>query len=181
MKKINQLLIGFIVALGFSAPAYAGIHIEPFISYAVSGEVGGTPTIDYGGGPLFGGRLGYGMLGFFAAAEYEMGTLTQESTPEVDLDVTNLGVSVGYEFPILLRIYGTYIVDSKGTTDTTPEIEYSGDGVKLGIGYTGLPFVAINFEMTKVNLDEAKVSGITTSQDIDTTTYAIGVSLPLNL
>ncbi|MCB0407340.1 MAG: hypothetical protein KDD34_03990 [Bdellovibrionales bacterium] len=176
MKTLKNQFLLILLALGLTPSAFAGVHVEPFLGYAVSGEAKqGSSKDDYNGGPIIGGRLGYGMLGFFVAAEYEMGTLTQKSTPEVDVDVKNLGVSLGFEFPILLRIYGTYFFNAKGDASSN---EYKGSGTKLGVGYTGLPFVAINFEMNNFSYDE--VNGATLSPELETTYYTINVSLPLN-
>lgn len=178
MKIAKQLFATFAAfgALISTPNASAGLHLEPFIGYAVSGEsTRGSSSEDYTGGPLLGARIGYGMLGFFIAGEYEMGTLTQDSTPEVEVDQTNLGVSLGYEFPILLRVYGTYVFDAKGEVDSD---EYSGTGLKLGVGYTGLPFLAINFEMYQGEYDE--LNGNSLTPKLETNYYTINLSLPLS-
>ena len=176
MKSFKRLLLAAALTVGFSAQA--GIHLEPYLGYAVSGEYnsGGTTKPDYTGGPLLGARVGYGMMGLFVAGDYQMGTLTRDSTPEADFDESHLGISVGYEFPILLRIYGTYFLAAEAeTTGST----LKGTGTKVGIGYTGLPFLALNFEMHQYSYDE--VNGINLSSDLETQYYAISLSLPLGL
>lgn len=177
MNSLKSLLLAAAMVVGFSQTAVAGLHVEPFLGYSLSGDwKAGSTSTDYSGGPHMGGRLGYGMMGFFIAAEYEMGKMTLDSTPELDFDQTNTGVSLGFEFPILLRVYGTYILDAKAETGSS---EYKGNGLRLGIGYTGLPFVAINFERVSAEYDE--LNGATLGTKRETEYYMINVSLPLSL
>jgi hypothetical protein len=86
-----------------------------------------------------------------------------------------MGLFVSYEFPILLRVYATYILSSKADTGQPADIE--GSGMKLGVGWTGLPFVVINLEMTNRTFDE--YDGQPLTNEIDLNTYALVVSLPL--
>ena len=58
----------------------------------------------------------------------------------------------------------------------------TGGGYKIGIGYTGLPFVSINFDMLALNYDEGKMKGPlavnVTKVDLDRATYLLGLSFP---
>lgn len=177
MKSFKRLMLAAAMVVGFSHTAQAGIHVEPFLGYSLSGDwKAGSTSTDYSGGPHLGARLGYGMLGFFIAGEYEQGSMTLDSNPELDIDQTNLGLALGYEFPILLRVYGTYVFDAKAEANSS---EYKGTGLKLGVGYTGLPFLAINFEMSSASYDELNGNSLTTERE--TEYYTINVSIPLSL
>ncbi len=178
MRSFKSLLLAAATVVGFCQAAQAGIHVEPFLGYSLSGDwKDGSTSTDYSGGPHLGARLGYGMMGFFIAGEYEQGSMTLDSSPEVDFDQTNMGLALGFEFPILLRVYGTYMFNAKA--DEANSNKYEGTGLKLGVGYTGLPFVAINFEMSTASYDE--LNGNTLNTKRETEYYTINVSLPLSL
>lgn len=173
MKNFKIFLTALTLFFGVTQTANA-IYVEPFLGYAVSGEAGSNND-DYSGGPLLGARLGAGLMGFFIAGEYEIGSgLTIDSNPSRDVDTTNLGISVGYEFPILVRVYGTYFIKSELEFSGA---EYEGTGTKIGVGYTGLPFVAINFELNEFTYD--KLNGNDISSNFDASYYAINISIPL--
>lgn len=168
---MKRFLLAMIAVLTVSSAAHAGIMIEPFFGYAVSGkEKAGSVSTDVKG-MEFGARLGFTFAEMFAiGAEYAKGAYTVKTSPNVDVSSTDLGAFVSVEFPILIRAYATYFVDSKAKPDGG--VESTGDGgYRIGIGYTGLPFVSINLEMVHRTYDKP------TSFDVDTT--EIGLSLPL--
>ncbi|MGE3756691.1 MAG: hypothetical protein AB7H97_02995 [Pseudobdellovibrionaceae bacterium] len=195
LKKIKRsgTALVTLMSLFFGTQAIAGIHLEPFVGYAMSGKmktdsftVAGT-TVPAGDdsytGSTLGARVGYSFLGLLGAIEYEMGTLSVDSA-----SITNLGLTVGYTFPILLRAYATYVPSSKiSLKDSDVEMMANGTGTKLGVGYTGLPFVALNFEMAAYTYEKAdlKFAAMPASDGEYTingtaTHYAINVSLPFN-
>ncbi|MDC0980423.1 hypothetical protein OAQ84_01670, partial [Bdellovibrionales bacterium] len=92
---------------------------------------------------------------------------------DVDITAKDLGVFAMFEFPILLRVWANYVFDAtaavSGISDTT------GTALKLGVGYTGLPFVSLNFEIVKRNYTERGSSTI----DLTSDTYFVSVGLPL--
>ena len=178
MKRIFAILA--VLILG-SQSAQAGIMIEPYLGYVVGGEIddGGGATADPAG-TLFGARLGFRTLGFMAGVDYQTGTIEAQdwtdNAEDSDSDVTDLGVFVGYEFPILFRVYFSYFFDSKSEPEgSTGELE--GSGTRLGVGYTGLPFVAINLELLSHSYDEFDGSAL--SSDFTADSYVLSVSLPL--
>lgn len=177
--KTKMILAALVTMFGFAANA--GIHVEPYIGYSLSGDwEQGSSNGDYtSDGPQLGARLGYGMLGFFGAIDYELSSMegTDFGNSDVSVDQSLLGISVGYEFPILIRGYFTYILDATGELDDSGNTELTGTGTKLGVGYTGLPFIAINFELTMLNFDEADGNAIT---DFEATYYTVNISAPFD-
>jgi hypothetical protein len=177
---MKKLLIALSM-LVFAPAANAGIMIEPFVGYE-SGETeqaGGTPE-DYTGTTM-GARLGYGMLGFSFGLHYGIGTgETDPATPPAtDIDLTEMGLFASYEFPVLIRAYAVYLLSSKADADDgTGKTELEGGGMKLGVGFTGLPFVVINLEMTNRTFDEANGTALG-ANEIDLNSYALVVSIPL--
>ena len=173
MKRFLPLIAALTFSVFAAGQAQAGIYIEPFIGY----ETGETEENDDYTGVGFGARLGYQMLGLAFGAEYASSGLTikyTDGSADQDADTTDLGLFVSYQFPILFRVFATYFLDS---TAEAGAAEFTGNGgTRLGVGYTGLPFVVINFEMLNRKYDTLKFGAISSSQDSDIKGYMLSVS-----
>ena len=174
--KLSALLAAFAVV---AAPtAQAGVLIEPYVGYYMgkSTQPGSEDTDIKGIG--FGGRLGYKFLGLMGGIDYMTGMYDADSTPKVDATPTDLGVFVGYEFPIMLRAYLVYNFQNKLEMDSTTKVELEGKGgLKFGVGFTALPLVAINLEYMTAEFDEA--NGIDqTGNELETKFYGLNISIP---
>ena len=166
------------VLLVFSvAQARADFLIEPLIGYTIAGDVGEATKYDASGAG-FGARVGFQTLGLMAGLDYQSNSLTLDTTPtETDADSTEIGLFVGYEFPILLRVWGAYMVS--GEADFGASGKYKGlSGTKFGIGWTGLPFLCINLEFKSYEYDEDE-PGATLNPAAEYTATMLSVSLPL--
>lgn len=189
--RISKLAIAVFSLFIFTSTAQAGILVEPYVGYSIglSKDYGNT-TYDYKT-PQFGARLGYQFLGLMAGIDYSLSSsfdLSQKNkttgaTSKVSSDKNQLGLFVGYEFPILLRAWGTYFLDSNLNKSSTPGKAYSGNGYALGAGFTGLPFVSLNLEYRSFSYDSSKISGSTTALNPKWTMNEIllSVSLPINI
>lgn len=162
--------------------ASAGFLVEPYLGYRV-GDLESTPngSIAYDtSGHSIGARLGGTFTMFMAGIDYSMGSLSADQTKggstDVDLDTTQLGIFAGIELPVLLRAWATYYV-SANFENSSNSNEWKGDGIGLGVGFTGLPFVSLNLEYKKMSYDEAP----TGRSGYDGSEIQFGVSLPLNL
>ena len=171
------------LALALSTPfAHAGVLLEPFVGYQV-GKTQQTGQNDHKFKTTnYGARVGYKKMGLMVGGEYLTGQGTEDSgSPAAKLTTTNIGAFVGYEFPILLRVYGVYAFDAKfdrkvGTSTTNYA---GGNSIKLGVGLTTLPFIAINLEYIKATY--AKADGNDLTNDLTAGTYGLSVSLPFSL
>lgn len=172
-----KFLATIAAALLMSSSAFASLYLEPYLGYESGKLEDSTGSDDFTATPIMGLKLGYGMLGFAGGVDYSFGTLKVDTTPSSETDVKDLGVFVGFTFPIMLKVSATYVLDAKGEANGTTS---SGSGMKLGVGWTGLPFVAINFDMINYNYDEVEVGGATAAIDIDRKSYLLSVSLPLS-
>lgn len=188
MKKL-------LVALCFAFGANAGLLVEPYVGYQISGfetdyTVSGTTTeLAYvTNGVNLGARLGYSYLLFMAGIDYSYGTLSNDldtgSITIEDIDATRFGIFAGVELPILARAWATYYVNANYEAGSD---EYKGTGYGLGVGFTGLPFVSLNLEYRALTFDE--IVGDTGTTKLPTSTYDeytaseifLSVSLPLDL
>jgi len=190
--KIKQTLVALFALVSLSANA--GFLVEPYLGYKVgSGDQGGVTPIDYTlNGPSLGGRLGYQFLGLMGGVDYSFGSIDLEAAVTVagvetkstsSQDQKDLGVFLGYDFPILLRAWATYYLSSKLTQSN--DDENSGGGYGLGVGFTGLPFVSLNVEYRALSYDEFFNSSTgqtsTRANKIENKEILFSVSLPLDL
>lgn len=186
--KFAQLFL-LVFSFFIFKPANAGLLIEPVLGYnfaKLEGDVDEKAI-----GPSFGGRLGYQNLGFQLGLDFLKSTLDVDNDDfKENLNSTEYAAFVGFEFPILLRVYAGYIfagaADTKFRTDLGSgnqdyTLKYDGiTGTKFGVGFTGLPFVDINFEYRKGTFKDGKL-GSAEMEDSDYSAYMIGVSLPFVL
>jgi opacity protein-like surface antigen len=181
----------FILILAFLIirPAQAGLLLEPVAGYSLSKFE--TDTAGSGeekaNGTSLGGRVGYQNLGFQLGLDYLRSNLSVDDNDYKEDYVTNeFAAFVGFEFPILLRVYAGYIFAATGETQKDfggvigkQDIEVSdGTGLKLGVGFTVLPFLDINVEYRKGSFGEIKIGSTKDDVDTDFSAVMVGVSLP---
>ncbi|MCB0348265.1 MAG: hypothetical protein KDD37_05490 [Bdellovibrionales bacterium] len=184
MKKFFQIS-GCLLAFGlYSSSAMAGLYVEPYLGYVISGDseikVAGSSISDGDlTGASYGLRAGWSLPVMFAfGLEYQGGTLTYEvsGSADEDYDFSAVGLFASAKF-IFVKAYATYFFDA--TIEDESNTEYSGSGYKIGVGYTGLPFIAINLDYSVFNYDEASpsISGV----DVDSTMTMLSVSVPFDI
>lgn len=199
MKFLAAILLGVMI----SNSCFAGIMLEPYIGYESGTQsakykstYSPSPSTDLGGvisGVNLGARLGYDFLGFWAALDYQTGSgqikFDNSSIKSSDMNRSTTGLTAGFNFPILLRVWAGYILKEEtkfkgtGTEDTL-----NGNGYKLGVGYQGLPFFSLNLEYYNRNYTDnagsLKNAGFNFGDayaDYKHGTYMISLSLPLDL
>ncbi len=188
--KFAQLIL-LILAFLIIPPVNAGVLIEPVVGYSLlklDGDNSGN-----GGGGSVGGRLGYQNLGFQLGVDYLRSTYGIDNDDyKSDFAMSEFAGFVGFEFPILLRVYAGYIFQATAGTKyrgdlgigqgtQTYDMEFDkGTGTKLGIGFTGLPFVDLNLEYRKGKLTDGKL-GSYDLDDLDYSAFMFSASLPFVL
>lgn len=183
MKTTFQKLTCFAALLGtlaFTFGANADFLLEPYLGYHV-GKIKQGSVSDTAKGVSLGGRVGFQTVGFMGGLDYMTGSWTDDHNPNRTLTPTDLGVFVGFNFPVMLRVYGVYNFSTKmkmsgGGVNQTLD---GGDGIKLGVGFTGLPFVSVNLEY--ITQTYKKADGATMLNQVENNMYGLTVSLPLNL
>jgi hypothetical protein len=169
--------------ISFMTSVKAALLVEPVLGYNLGTDLDFGSNEYSGNGSAFGGRLGYQQLGFQLGVDYLRSSLNMDDSDfDEDLTTNEWAGFVGFEFPIFVRVYAGYIFSSQGESENNnQDIDFKdGTGSKLGIGFTGLPFVDINFEYRKVKYDEVKVGSVTSNDDADYQTYMVSLSLPFN-
>lgn len=177
MNAMIKALVLSLALAGICLPAQASLRVEPFLGYHMGNDKN-TPENDVKGSEM-GARVGFSTLGFALGGELSKGMYEVDSNPSQDLEPTNMGVFASFEFPILVRVYGTYIFNSKSDYSS---YEIEGNGTRLGVGFTGLPFIAINVEYINMKYDDCSGSALCAAfGEYKTSMYGINVSLPLDL
>ena len=192
MKKLTQVGLLLALILGFSSYSQAALLIEPVVGYSLNSKFEASANdvlmddVDFKGhGASFGGRLGYQNLGFQLGLDYLKSSLTiDESGLEDSVSMSEWGAFVGFEFPVLVRLYAGYIFSATADAEATDgdKLEFTkGSGMKLGVGFTGLPFIDINVEYRKGTFGEFEMAGVKTGAETDYSALMIGLSLPLTI
>lgn len=176
VKRLSFLM----VTVGFVSSAHADLLIEPYLGYHLGSYKSGSTTTDQSG-VSFGARLGYQQLGFMAGLDYMTGKWTDKDTPKNDVTPSNLGLFVGYNFPVMLRAYGVYgIANSTKVESSGSSTKLEGSPqIKIGVGFTALPIVSINLEYMSATFDKA--NGNTFTPNITSSMYGVTVSAPFDL
>lgn len=176
MKKFLAVVA---LVLGFANASQAGIMIEPYLGYEM-GKMKSTGDVGTFNGSQLGLRLAYSAPVFFwaglDATTGVSGTLKPDVGANEDGKRTTVSGVVGVDFPILLRAWVGYSFLDEIKMETTGK--YKGSGTKIGVGFTGLPFLSINFEYLNEKFTE--VDGFTLSEDLKNDSYIVSISLPLD-
>ncbi|MDD4975066.1 MAG: hypothetical protein PHY93_11980 [Bacteriovorax sp.] len=188
MVSLKNSLIAFsvLVLTILTSSAHASLLIEPHLGYNISGG-GTTSGVEYKyTNPELGLRLGGQILGLMAGLDYTFSSYTWTQSPGGDdkFDRGEVGLFVGYNFPILLRFWGAYYFsntakDTNSTGKTATGAEFKGNTKELGVGFTGIPFLSLNLMYRNVVFDSKPA--VVTGGDISNHEVVLGVSLPFTL
>ncbi len=186
MKKITQLALLLATVLGFTSQANAALLIEPVVGYSY-GKLNGE--LDDGvekqkmdestKGLSYGGRLGYQNFGFQLGLDYLASNMTSDGE---DFKTSEYGGFVGFEFPVLFRIYAGYVFGGNGTLggdDGDLKLKKA-TGPKIGVGFTLLPFLDINLEYRRITYGTYDLDS-TTTFDADYSATMLSFSLPFTI
>jgi len=185
-------LIISILTIIYTANAQAGLLVEPIIGYNITGVKYKTASATLGTaaqGLVYGGRLGFVILDtIFIAADYTSGELSWEPEgavqTEIDAKLTRFGITAGMDVPVLpLRVWaGSFKSDFSADNNIAGKYDFSdGDGIKLGVGLTFLPFIDINFEYYTAEYDTYKIGGTTQNFTAEDKGAMLSLSAPFNL
>jgi len=186
LKKLIQLSLLLALTLGYSFQSQAALLIEPVLGYNVSTKLDIEDVDNYSGGTgaAFGGRLGYQNFGLQVGIDYLRSSIDMhDDVFDKNVTMSEWAGFVGYEFPLFLRVYAGYIFSATGETEMGGlDADFSeGSGTKMGVGFTGLPFVDINFEFRTGKFDKYEASGIELDQEVKYQSIMVGISVPFTI
>lgn len=186
----------YLLALAlFVAPtAHAGILLEPYIGYE-SGKLTAESsfvafnTVYTTSGAVLGGRIGYTFpILFWAGLDYSLttGGNGKSDNPLLENNTytrSNLYAVAGFDFPILIRAWFGYGLMNEATakTSTLTSKLSGGQNSKLGIGFTGLPFVSINLEGYFHKPNKSDGNDLAAGESYNDAGFTLSASLPFDL
>lgn len=183
----NLALLFVLVAMTFSSNAKAGFLLEPYMGMHFNSSYTDNDCVSDCdksiSGVAIGGRAGFQNLGFMFGVSGKRVSYDVEDSTDGDLATTTIGVFAGYDFPILLRVWGEYILSGTGAwndSSTNQELNVA-SGTTLGIGYKIFPFISLNLEIGSLNFDEYTSDSGDGTVDVDFNTYMLGISVPLSI
>lgn len=170
-KKLFALMMFSVFSFGSIAQA---IVVEPYYTHYISGEDGAGNEMS---GNEIGLRLGYDIATFAFGLDYVATGKSEYDDSAGELTPSGYGVYAAFDFPILVRAYASYMINYEYKVNSG---KYLGNGTKIGIQYTGLPFVAIGLETVKYSFDEFETSSGAKS-DVDSSNEYTGLSISVPL
>lgn len=188
IKGIKILCVSALMLATVTANA---IYIEPYLGLYSKGtgkqEVPANTSLnaDYEstGNFALGLRAGYSLLGFSFGLEYQMGNLTQKTlatSAESKIKISNIGAFGGFDVPVIpIRGYVGYIFSASAESESSGST-IKGNGTKLGVAFTGLPFIHINLEYIMTKYNEASPA-LASAFETNSKTVMLAVSSPWNL
>ncbi|MEC9282333.1 MAG: hypothetical protein VX642_06445 [Bdellovibrionota bacterium] len=159
MKKLIIATCLFLLPIS----SFAGFKFNPKVNYNLLEYNNNDAT-----GVGFGLGLGYSFIGLYTVLEYETAELSLDGSSS-DQTMKNMGLVLGYEFPILLNVWINYVFDAEIGSD-------EGSGTKLGLGYSVAPMVQLYLEI--FNLEYDKSNGSTLSSKRELSGQQIGIQIP---
>jgi hypothetical protein len=183
MKKNLLLLTALVSMFYYAGNAQAGFLLEPFagMEFNSTGDAAGS-DVDITGTSV-GARVGFQNLGLMLGLDGRKISLNLETENGYDFDIayTQLGLFVGYDFPMMLRIWGNYVFSLEGENEDSNTKYTDGSGLVLGLGYKVVPFVSLNFEMGNTKTTKVKSGSTEIDSDYKINSYLLSVSFPLTL
>jgi hypothetical protein len=179
---MKNFVRSFLVVAAFmvSQSASAALLVEPILGYNLGtykvGADKGKVT-----GVLLGARAGVGLGPIILAADIGTGTNKIKSDTVGGLDddakVTNMGLTALFSPPVLpVRVWAGYIFKTESKTDL---FKFEGNGLKVGAGFSLIPFVSLNAEYIMSTYNKA--NGMSLVDDLKVNSAFISVSVPLEI
>ncbi len=197
-----RVLFLFCISLLLSFRAFGGPHIEPYGGYVFMGETvesGLSNDLNYSydeTGLTYGIKAGWAFASFFtfgfdisrSQLEWEM-TGPQAAITSIN-DAGNQakeewegyysGVYGGLELPLSLRLWGTYyfsvtLQDQTNSSIFAKNLELSGTGYGVGVGYRIFEYLSLNFEYRKFEFDEVSIPSTGAEINLPSSANSIGI------
>ena len=184
MKQLTQLALLLALLISFTSQSNAALLVEPVIGYNLGSKIDIEDSESYtgGSGGAFGARLGYQNLGFQLGLDYLNSSIDMDDNDfDENVSLSEFAGFVGFEFPVLLRVYAGYIFSANGETtfDGGSDVKLSqGTGTKVGVGFTGLPFIDINLEFRSGKFDSYEAGVIEFNKEVTYQSMMLGLSAP---
>lgn len=187
--KISKLIVLFFLVIPFNANA--GFLLEPYVAKSLSGDWKTSGSKEDASMSVTGVKMGYhSPTGFLVGGDLQLGIGEYDNLVAglASSDAAQVAISgfVGYQTAMGLRGYIHYFFSSAVVADDIlAELELRGKGFKFGVGYSVLPWLAVNLEYHMMTYDEYKNTTTTNFASLDpkmkNNFVMVGVSFPFNI
>lgn len=176
------------------ADAFGGYVVEPYVGL-VHGEYNSKhdSTKHQYDSFAFGSRIGYRYMGFDSGLDLTFSTPTMEQRQPVESDPSKtdyigwgVGPYIGYQFPILLRVWGSYFLHNSFSARSGDRNDsLSGNGYALGVGYqmSFIPKLDVfaNLEMRRLTVKKVEDDGNSSIHHTENpiTELLLSISVPI--
>lgn len=181
------MIIFFLTPFSVQGSLVLEPYLGQILSFSSSGHnessVQYTRKLD---GLLYGGRLGYGFLGFSAGIDYGQSSFDAEMTGPLSQVTTRIsqgnsivgsvsgsyfGLFVAYDLPMLFRAWATFFPSAHyefGPSDPTEGQKdiWKGTGFSIGLGFYVLPLISLNYDLRSFNFDEKFQNSTQSTKDL---------------
>jgi hypothetical protein len=174
---VRSLLV--VSTLLVAQSSFAGILVEPILGYGMGSYKQGAAKGEITG-LQFGGRAGFGLGPIILAADIMTGSneIKPDGGVAGDADVTSMGLTALFSPPVLpLRVWAGYAFDVEAKPEVGGKLE--GTALKVGAGYSMIPFVSVNLEYIMTTFD--KSAGVALTDKMKANTVFVSVSVPLGI
>jgi hypothetical protein len=185
MKKFLLLSLAMVAVFTFSTQAQAGFLLEPYFgthmnSQYKSNNCSSDCEKDVTGTAM-GARVGFQSMGLMLGLDAKMAALDVQDSDD-PLNYNRYGFFIGYDFPIMLRLWYTHHLSQSTELDSNNPVTYNmGSGYTIGVGYKLMPFVSLNLEVGNDNYDQLEQGSTKVDADIDVNTYMLSLSFPISI
>ena len=161
----------------------ASFLIEPYAGFNFNGgwsEDDSNSTNQFSG-TMYGARAGVQNMGFMFGVDGRKGEWEIDNNSSTELSYNHFALFAGYDFPIFLRVFASYIIGGNATDDDDNEY-LQPSGYTLGVGYKLFPYLSANAEYGTINFKERENAlGTNTSTDERASYLLFSVSVPFNI
>ena len=177
MKKY-ALLISFFLTLS----ANAKLFLEPYMGFGkATSEQISNPSVTFDSFSINPGlKVGMATMLRLVSAGIEISyqdSMVENPREELNLERMDYALFAGFDFPVLFRVFGKYILQSNLDIGNTEIVNPSGYG--LGLGYTGLPFLSLNLEYRNLSWNKIRTNDFEANNDGEISEVILSLSLPL--
>jgi len=178
-----------------SASALAGVFFEPYLGYSFgkinNGDLGAGASVIGGetSQRQLGARVGYNFIAVNGGLDlsYQSGSLSSnQDASKTDFKTTEMAGYVGIRTAAFIKGYVGYIFSSFNQIDSSPSgpsTKLNGSGMKIGIGFTGIPLVDLTTEYRRISYSSYTAPGASkqTVNNMPGNYFSILVSIPVDL
>lgn len=165
----------------FTAQASAtDLILEPYMGYQLGKySIGEGDSQDVSGLGI-GARFVYFAQGIYGGFDIHHSTLNVSNGGDDNLKQNQIGLTAGFSFAVVpIRAWMTYVPSDSLKSDSGAS--YSGNGVKMAVGFDPIPLISFNVEFKTSTYDEQDDIPLNEKHKVSSIFFNIGLLFGTNL